>query len=117
MLSTMNQATTLTGDSLTLGLIDRILLENHPITLAPEAEGRITRSREIVEQLQASGGVFYGLNTGFGGLANQRISSSDIDRLQENLTLSHAVGVGDEVPPEIVRVMLLLKVNSLVIGL
>src|SRR5258708_11407023 len=117
MLLTMNQSNALTGESLTLERIAGLLAADGSASLTADAESRINRSREVVEQLQRSGGTFYGINTGFGGLANQRISMSDIDRLQENLILSHAVGVGDEVPPEIVRLMLVLKISSLAIGL
>jgi len=113
----MNQRHLLTGGSLSLDGIRRLLAEDPPIGLTADAETRVAASRGVVERLLGDGGVFYGINTGFGVLASKRISAADIDRLQENLILSHAVGVGDEVPEEIVRVMLLLKINGLAIGL
>src|SRR5258708_33932257 len=70
----------------------------------------------MVEQLVEGAGALYGINTGFGILAHQRIPRADLEQLQENLILSHAVGVGDEVPSEIVRLMLLLKAQGLALG-
>src|ERR1700738_3474133 len=80
------------------------------------AHDRIVDSRKIVEQLAEGAGALYGINTGFGVLAHQRIPRPDLEQLQENLILSHAVGVGDEVPSEIVRLMLLLKAQGLALG-
>ncbi len=73
----------------------------------------VLRSREVVEKTLQEGSIHYGINTGFGGLANQRISSGDLSQLQQNLILSHAVGVGDPVPKEITRLMLHLKIHTL----
>jgi histidine ammonia-lyase len=56
--------------------------------------------------------TYYGINTGFGALCHVRISKDDIEALQENLVLSHACGVGEEVPDAIVRIMLLLKIRN-----
>lgn len=76
----------------------------------------VTRSRQIVEQALLDGQARYGINTGFGVLANKRISSEDLATLQKNILLSHACGVGDPVPPEITRLMLQLKIHSLSLG-
>ncbi len=73
-------------------------------------------SRKIVEEALKKGGAHYGINTGFGGLANKRISDSDLSQLQQNLILSHAVGVGDPVPKDITRLMLQLKIHALAQG-
>jgi histidine ammonia-lyase len=105
------------GGALTLDAIPGFLESGRPAALSRAARGRVAASRRIVERLLAGDGVYYGINTGFGALAHKRVSPADLDRLQENLILSHAVGVGDEVPPEIVRLMLLLKVNGLALGL
>lgn len=56
--------------------------------------------------------MYYGINTGFGSLCNVKISDSDIEQLQTNLVLSHACGLGDEVPHDIVKIMLLLKIKK-----
>jgi histidine ammonia-lyase len=76
----------------------------------------VRASRATIEQLIASGQTIYGVNTGFGKLCNVRIPADQLARLQENLLLSHAVGVGTPVPPEIVRFMLLFKINALLAG-
>jgi len=76
----------------------------------------VTHSRRIVEQALLDGRARYGINTGFGVLANKRISSEDLATLQKNILLSHACGVGDPVPPEITRLMLQLKIHSLSLG-
>ena len=68
----------------------------------------VMHSRAIVERALKDGHTHYGINTGFGVLANQRISSEELTTLQQNILLSHACGVGDPVPPEITRLKLLL---------
>ncbi len=76
----------------------------------------VTRSRRIVEHALIDGHAHYGINTGFGVLANKRISSDDLAILQKNILLSHACGVGEPVPPAITRLMLQLKIHSLSLG-
>ncbi|HEY5775448.1 MAG TPA: histidine ammonia-lyase [Xanthomonadales bacterium] len=76
----------------------------------------VRQSRKIVEHALLDGQAHYGINTGFGVLANKRISSDDLAILQKNILLSHACGVGDPVPPEITRLMLQLKIHSLSLG-
>ena len=76
----------------------------------------VRKSREIVEHALLDGNAHYGINTGFGVLANKRISSDDLAILQKNILLSHACGVGDPVPPEVSRLMLQLKIYSLSLG-
>lgn len=77
---------------------------------------RIMASRRIVEKALKDGKAYYGINTGFGVLATQRITTDKLIKLQRNLLLSHAVGVGDFVPKEISRLMLQLKIHALGIG-
>jgi len=76
----------------------------------------VIKSRGIVENALLDGNAHYGINTGFGVLANKRISSDDLAILQKNILLSHACGVGDPIPPEITRLMLQLKIHSLSLG-
>lgn len=76
----------------------------------------VIESRRIVEDALHDGAAHYGINTGFGVLANKRISSDELATLQQNILLSHACGVGDPVPPEITRLMLQLKIHSLSLG-
>lgn len=77
---------------------------------------RIRKSRETLERRMADGSAIYGVNTGFGKLANKRVDDSRLSDLQRNLLVSHAVGVGIPVLPEITRVMLALKIHSLGLG-
>ncbi len=83
------------------------------IALSAAAKGRIAHNREFLDNVLRSGNTYYGINTGFGSLCNVRIQDHELEQLQENLVCSHACGMGDEVPEEIVRLMLLLKVNGL----
>lgn len=76
----------------------------------------IDDSREIVRKALRDGKAHYGINTGFGVLANKRIDDEKLAELQQNILLSHACGVGDPVPPEITRLMLQLKIHALGLG-
>ncbi len=76
----------------------------------------VEASRTRVEAAIADGLPHYGINTGFGALANKRVPDEHLATLQRNLLLSHAVGVGEPVPPEISRLMLRLKVHALGLG-
>jgi histidine ammonia-lyase len=73
-------------------------------------------SRDVIERLVAAGEVVYGVTTGFGALATRNVAPADAQRLQENLLMSHAAGVGDPLPREVVRAMLLLRANTLALG-
>ena len=77
---------------------------------------RVRRSRQIVGQALEDGEAYYGINTGFGALAQQRIPDDQLETLQRNLLLSHAVGVGALVPKAISRLMLQLKIHALGLG-
>lgn len=100
--------------------IDKVkwLLETDAkIELSDEAQNRILKCRNYLDQKMADGNdVFYGINTGFGSLCDTVISKDDLGKLQKNLVLSHACGVGEEVPKEIVKLMLLLKIQGLSYG-
>jgi len=78
--------------------------------------GRVRRSRAVVESALEDGSAYYGINTGFGVLARERIPDDRLETLQRNLLLSHAVGVGDLVPKAISRLMLHLKIHALGLG-
>ena len=107
----------LTGRGLTLSRLRTAIAQDQMLALTSTARARIRRSRQLVDALHDDPTAHYGINTGFGVLAHKRVPPADIEKLQENLILSHAVGVGEEVPAEIVRLMLLLKVNGLAVGL
>ncbi len=77
---------------------------------------RVRAARKLVEEALKGDQAYYGINTGFGALAQKRIAPDQLLQLQKNLLLSHSVGVGDLVPKEISRLMLLLKLHSLGLG-
>lgn len=76
----------------------------------------VVQSRAVVEKALKSDEALYGINTGFGILANQRIDKNQLKQLQKNLILSHSVGVGDFVPKSISRLMMQLKIHALGLG-
>ena len=76
----------------------------------------VDRSRQTLVDAMASGRALYGINTGFGVLANKRIDDDQLSELQQNILLSHACGVGEPVPPAITRLMLQLKIHALGLG-
>ena len=87
------------------------------IELSEHAKEKIEKCREYLDQkLKDSNHPIYGINTGFGSLYNKHIPYGELEKLQENLVKSHACGTGAEVPEEIVRLMLFLKVQSLSYG-
>ncbi|MEZ5017838.1 MAG: histidine ammonia-lyase [Flavipsychrobacter sp.] len=88
-------------------------LDVDQLELSKEAASRINTNRAYLDNILASGKTFYGINTGFGSLCNVRIEDNELAQLQENLVRSHAAGMGDEVPEDVVRLMLLLKVHGL----
>ena len=95
----------------------RLLEQGDKIQLDPECISKINTCRAYLEQkLQTSEALFYGINTGFGALCNIRISDSEITNLQQKLVQSHACGLGEEVPADVVRLMLFLKIQSLAHG-
>ena len=77
---------------------------------------RVQAAADTVERIVARGEPVYGINTGFGKLASVRIESDDLERLQRNIVLSHAAGVGEPLPPAITRLMMALKLASLAQG-
>ena len=97
---------------LSIHQLQSILTEK--ISLSEEANSNIQKCRDFLdEKIKDDSKIYYGINTGFGSLCNVKISSGDIEQLQNNLVLSHACGVGEEVPLEIVKIMLLLKIKRL----
>ncbi len=93
--------------------VDDIRQLSANIELSAAAETRIRINRDYLDNILKKGETYYGINTGFGSLCNVRIEDSELSQLQENLVCSHACGMGDEVPEDIVRLMLLLKIHGL----
>ena len=107
----------LDGSALDLAAVERVARFGAPVELAPGALETVDRSRRALEQAIAGGEVIYGVNTGFGSLAKQRLSGDELRAVQRNIILSHASGVGAPLPDEVVRGMLLCLAASLVRGL
>lgn len=102
---------------LKLELIDEILKSNRRLVLSQEAEADIVKCRMYLdEKLARHDKPIYGINTGFGSLCDTSIPNKDLETLQRNLVMSHACGLGDEVPTDVVRLMLLLKIQGLSYG-
>lgn len=106
----------LDGSSLTLDELRRFESDRPRVRLAASARARMTASEATVRETVASGRVAYGINTGFGAFANRVIPAAKTQKLQLNLVRSHACGVGEPLPPALVRRMLLLKANALAAG-
>ncbi|HXG26564.1 MAG TPA: histidine ammonia-lyase, partial [Candidatus Binatia bacterium] len=106
----------LTGADLTVEQVEAVARHGAEAVLDREARARMERSRAVVETLVADGEVVYGVTTGVGALADRLIDREDAERLQENLFVSHAAGVGEPLPRDVVRAMLLLRANTLALG-
>jgi histidine ammonia-lyase len=104
-------------NTISLSDIEKILADGLMIELSEKTRDAILRSKEFLDRkVSEKGSVYYGINTGFGSFCNTVISKDQLGELQENLVKSHACGTGDEVPAEIVKLMLLLKIQSLGYG-
>lgn len=102
---------------LELAELAHILHSGAPIALAPDAVAAIKRSHAYLsDKLKQSDAPIYGVNTGFGSLYDRSIAKKDLAQLQRNLVMSHACGSGEPVPAEIVRAMLVLKVQNMAFG-
>jgi histidine ammonia-lyase len=107
----------LTGDGLTLDDAEGILRgQVERLVLASAARQRVERARRCLERLMATGATIYGVNTGFGKLANQRIGPDEVLALQENLLRSHAVGMGPLLGVGTSRLALALRIQALAKG-
>jgi histidine ammonia-lyase len=106
----------LDGETLSLEEIREVAGGRVQVELAPEALARVERSRALVDRVAAGEAPAYGINTGFGTLAEVRIDRNDLKALQRNLLVSHAAGVGQPLPLAEARALLLLRCNVLAKG-
>jgi histidine ammonia-lyase len=97
-------------------IADVIGLLNKHIALSATAKENISKCRNYLDNKVKDGKLYYGINTGFGSLCDVAIQSKDIQQLQHNLVMSHACGTGDMIAPDLVRLMLILKVKNFVYG-
>jgi len=102
--------------ALTLGELRAVWNSHRPLKLDPAAYADIKASAAAVDAIVAKGGPAYGINTGFGLLAKTRIPDEQLEELQRNLILSHAVGTGDLMSDQVVRLVMLMKIGSLARG-
>ncbi|MEE9350489.1 MAG: histidine ammonia-lyase [Flavobacteriaceae bacterium] len=105
------------SDFLTISVINDIISLNKKLELSPTAIEKITTCRNYLdEKIKTSKKPIYGINTGFGSLCDVEIETANLQLLQENLVKSHACGTGEKVPKSIVKLMILLKIQSLSYG-
>ena len=119
MLKTVNTISIYNINSswLDLNQVQEILVNKKPLVLSADSFSKILDCRQYLDnKLASSDELFYGINTGFGFLQNVKIDKEQTQQLQYNLLQSHACGVGERVPNEIIKLMLLLKIQSLSYG-
>ena len=104
------------SEKLTAGICLEIARNKRKGVIGPEAAENINRSRAAVEEIVHHEKPVYGINTGFGPLCDTHISEADTGRLQSNILKSHSVGVGQPIPQEIAKLMLITKVHALAQG-
>jgi histidine ammonia-lyase len=107
----------LRGKTLTLGGVAAVALEGEQVRIAAAARPHILASRKVIDEIVARDIVVYGVNTGFGKLADVRIPHDELRELQLNLVRSHACGIGPPLSEPEVRAMMLLRANVLTLGL
>ncbi len=107
----------LNGRDLTIDNVIEVARGRRPVAIDDAAAARMRASRSVIERLVAEGATVYGVTTGFGDLADVRIEPAETAELQRNLVRSHAAGVGEPLPEEVVRAMLVLRANALAVGL
>jgi len=104
------------GERLTLEDVGRVVRQGARVAVSPGAVERVRRAREVIEHLVGSGKPVYGVTTGVGDLATVAISPDQAAALQLNIVRSHAAGIGDALPVDVVRAMLLLRAHTLALG-
>ena len=109
----MTQTFTIVPAKLTLNQLRHVRDAHVTFELPADAWGEISKGAETVERIVAKGAPTYGINTGFGKLANTHVAADQLEALQRNLVLSHSAGVGVALPDVVVRLVLLLKIASL----
>ena len=107
---------TLTGSDLTIKDVVSCAREFEKVKLTVEANEKMMESQKLVIKLLHSNKTVYGVNTGFGNLSTEKIDKDDVESLQINLLRSHSCGVGEPLPSDVVRAMMLLRANSLAKG-
>ena len=108
---------TINGNDLTVNSAVEIIENNYNIKLSPAALTKVKASRKLVDSWIKKDEVIYGITTGFGEFKDVKIPQKDIELLQRNLIVSHSAGVGSYLPDNIVKLMILFRINSLAKGM
>jgi histidine ammonia-lyase len=107
----------ISSDRLTISRVEEIITNHYTIALSEDAKTRVNRCRQYLDdKVKEIDRPIYGVTTGFGSLCDVSVSADELSQLQQNLVMSHACGCGDRVDPRIVKLMLLLKIQSLSYG-
>ena len=101
----------LNGQNLTIEIVEAIAKKGEKVQISPESEKKIVRCRNFLEEKLASETKVYGLNTGIGEFVDIVLNREELIDFQKNLILSHAVGVGDPLPEEVVRAAIVSRIN------
>lgn len=113
----MSKIHSISPKPLTYDLLDELVKGGYTLEISVEAQALINHCREYLDKkMENHDEPIYGITTGFGSLCNKNISRDELSQLQKNLVMSHACSTGDEVVPEIVRLMLVLKAYALSLG-
>ncbi|MCI4317143.1 MAG: aromatic amino acid lyase, partial [Thermoplasmata archaeon] len=112
----MTESLPIDGRSLSLEQFLAVVRGGCAVSLAPDSRTAVAASRRVVERAVAAGRAVYGVTTGFGSLSDRTIPREDARALQLGLVRSHASGSGPELPSDLVRGMMLLRLNSLARG-
>lgn len=102
--------------NLTIEKLFDALKNNSTVSISSEVKNRVVKARKVVDGWIENQETIYGVTTGFGEFSNVKIDSNNLMQLQENLIMSHAAGMGEEIPPYIVKLMMILRANTLALG-
>ena len=103
-------------ETLTIEEVVAIARQNVRVNASTHGEQRVEKARELIAKWVKDKKVIYGITTGFGGLCNVPISSSDTRLLQKKIIMSHATGVGSPLPEDVVRAVMVVRLHDLFMG-
>ncbi len=106
----------LTGHSLTINQLKRILIDKEKVSISEKSMQKVRESRYAVENIVADKKTVYGINTGFGKFSDVIIDQEHVEKLQLNLIRSHACSIGEPFPEIVSRAMIVLRLNALLKG-
>ena len=104
------------GDSLTINDIVNVARNDYKVDISPTAKDKVNKSREYVDKIVDEEKTVYGITTGFGKFSDVTISKEESMELQRNLIVSHSCGVGNHLPKDVVKAIILLRANALAKG-